>query len=323
VSVAVEDPWASAMRRGDFEAAWAVSDEVLRERAGKPCWDWPRHLQYVWSGEPLDGKHVLVRCYHGLGDTLQFSRYLPLLKTRARRVSVWVQPALLPLLRGSIAEVDDWLPLHDGTPEIDYEADIELMELAHYFRTTWATIPNAVPYLHVPARTDHLGERRAALEVGLVWRSGDWDERRSLPLPLLAPWMRLPGVRFHALQRGAGLREWPVDWGPDSGSDNVQAVAGRMHALDLVISVDSMPAHLAGALGVPVWTLLHADADWRWMQGRSDSPWYPTMTLFRQLHTGQWDAVVQRVGLALARVLREASVAAARAQAAKSSVNRT
>jgi hypothetical protein len=105
--------WKVSMQRGAFEAAWGVSDAVLRARAGVPCEHWPRHLQYIWDGTPLAGKRVLVRCYHGLGDTIQFIRYVPLIKEIAREVMVWTQPALLPLLR-TMRGIDLLLPLHDG-----------------------------------------------------------------------------------------------------------------------------------------------------------------------------------------------------------------
>ena len=288
------------MRRGDFAAAWAISDAVLRARAGVPCWHWPRHLQYVWDGTPLAGKRVLVRCYHGLGDTIQFIRYAPLIKAMAREVIVWAQPALLPLLR-TVRGIDRLLPLHDGTPEVEYDVDVESMELPYVFRTTLATIPAEVPYLHVaPAALP----RHGRLAVGVVWAAGDWEhERRSIPFPLLAPLAAVPGVVLYMLQRGPVLDQYHPGIGILAGSDDVVETARLMRALDLVISVDTMPAHLAGALGVPVWTLLDAAADWRWLEGRVDSPWYPTMRLFRQEYPGAWEAMIARVVGALGRGL--------------------
>lgn len=285
------------MRRGDFEGAWRFSDEVLRERAGRPCWHWPRHLQYVWDGRPLDGRTVLVRCYHGLGDTLQFVRFAPLLKERGCRVLLWAQPSLLPLLR-TVRGVDACLPLHDGVPDVAYDVDVELMELPHVFRTSLAALPAEVPYVQV--EPEPVPGERTRLEIGVVWQSGDWDPRRSVPVELLRPWAQVPGVRLRALQRGPALAQWPRELGPVWGDDDPLVLARRMRGLDRVITVDSMPAHLAGALGVPVWTLLHADPDWRWMLSREDSPWYPTMRLFRQERPGDWEAVC-------ARVLRELS----------------
>ncbi|HEX2202223.1 MAG TPA: glycosyltransferase family 9 protein [Longimicrobium sp.] len=287
--------WMRHMRRGDFAAAWAVSDRVLATRGGAPCWHLPRHEQWVWDGTPLEGRRVLVRCYHGLGDTLQFVRYAPLLKAVAAEVAVWAQPALLPLLR-TARGIDRLLPLHDGVPEVEHDVDVEVMELPHVFRSTVETLPAAVPYLHAdPAPLPRDGR----LAVGLVWRAGDWDDRRSVPAALLAPLAELPGVALHLLQRGPALAGRPAGLGAVSGSDDVGEAARVMRALDLVVTVDSMPAHLAGALGVPVWTLLHADPDWRWMEGRDDSPWYPTMRLFRQPRPGDWGSAIARVAAEL------------------------
>lgn len=267
------------MRRGDFAAAWAISDAALRRPRDATI---PRHFQKVWNGESLAGKRVLVRCYHGLGDTVQFCRYLPMLRAIAAEVIVWVQPALIPLLRG----VDRLLPLHDGAPEVAYDADVEIMELAHVFRT----VPADVPYLQAAPIAVPGG---GGWKVGLVWRAGEWDGRRSVPLRRLLT--ALPEVGLYALQRGAGLVEWRDAFGPSVGSDAAEETAGVMQSLDLIISVDSFPAHLAGALGRPTWTLLHSEADWRWMEDRDDSPWYPTMRLFRQERAGDWEGVIERV----------------------------
>ena len=287
--------WMTHMRRGDFAAAWEVSDAVLRGRAGTSCAHWPRHQQWVWNGEPVDGKRVLVRCYHGLGDTLQFIRYAERLGAVAREVAVWAQPELIPLL-STARGIGRLLPLHDGAPEAEFDVDVEVMELAHLFRDTPRTLPREVPYLHAaPAPVP----RDGGMAVGVVWRAGDWDERRSIPARLLARLAEVPGVTLHALQRGPGLAEWPAALGPVTGTDDVLATARVMRALDLVITVDSMPAHLAGALGVPVWTLLHSDPDWRWMEARDDSPWYPSMRLLRQERAGDWDGVIARAAALL------------------------
>ncbi len=300
------DEWTRHMLAGDFEAAWRVSDAVLRARGGAPTWHLPRHQQSVWDGSPLDGKRVLVRCYHGLGDTIQFIRFAPLLRAVAAEVIVWAQPALLPLLR-TARGIDRLLPLHDGVPDVECDVDVEVMELAHVFRCIPATLPTAVPYLHAdPAPLPRDGR----LAVGIVWQAGDWDGRRSMAPELLAPLARVPGVALHVLQRGEALRTMPPGLGVVSGSDDVLEAAGVMRALDLVVTVDSMPAHLAGALGVPVWTLLHSEADWRWMRGRDDSPWYPTMRLVRQETAGDWKGVVARVAAELE------AMAAGRAEAA-------
>ena len=293
-----DDPWTRHMRRGDFAAAWAFSDEVLRARAGVPCWHLPRHVQYVWTGAPLAGKRVLVRCYHGLGDTIQFIRYVPLLRGVASEVTVWVQRSLLPLVR-TVCGVDRAIELHDGTPDAAYDEDVELMELPHVFRTTLATLPAEVPYLHVePDSVEPDGN----LAVGVAWQAGDWDERRSVPFELLAPLADVRGVTLHVIQHRPAEAGWDGRTGIVPPSDRIADIARLVAALDLVITIDSMPAHLAGALGRRVWTMLPRDADWRWMEGREDSPWYPTMRLLRQEREGDWAPVVRRVAGELARL---------------------
>jgi hypothetical protein len=287
-----KDGWYKHMQHGEFERAWEICDRVLTSRAGITCSHLPRHLQYIWDGTPLDGKRVLVRCYHGLGDTIQFIRYAALIKALDAKVIVWAPSELMSLL-ATMPEIDRLLPLHEGAPEVAYDVDIESMELPHAFRTTRATLPARVPYLHVYPTELCCDER---MDVGLVWKGGDWDQQRSIPLAFLASLATLPNIKWHILQRGPALAEWPQWFGCLSGSDDVFATAGIMRGLDLIISVDSMPAHLAGALGVPVWNLLQFHADWRWMSERCDSPWYPTMRLFRQERQDEWQSVVSRIG---------------------------
>lgn len=299
-----EDPgaaWMRHMRAGEWEAAWRVSDRVLASHAGEPCWHLPRHEQWVWDGTPLNGKRVLIRCYHGLGDTLQFIRFAPRVKAVAAEVVVWAQPPLIPLLR-TAPGIDRLLPLHDGDAAIGYDVDVEVMELAHVFRSTPRSLPAHVPYLQVPPAPL---AKNGKLAVGIVWKAGDWDGRRNVPYPLLAPLAEVPGVEVHVLQRGSGLAEREEGFGILSGSDEAYEAARVMRALDLVVSIDSMPAHLAGALGVPVWTLLHSDPDWRWMRDRDDSPWYPTMRLFRQERPGDWETVIARVAEELSATVGE------------------
>lgn len=290
-----EDNWFQYLQQGEFERAWEISDRVLTSRAGIPCLHLPRHLQYIWDGTPLQGKRVLVRCYHGLGDTIQFIRYAPLIKAVATELIVWAQPALISLL-ATIPEIDKLLPLHEGAPPVAYDTDIESMELPHAFRSSLSTLPAEVPYLHVhPAQLC----RDERIAVGLVWKGGEWDEQRSIPIRLLASLAKLPKIAWHILQCGPALAERPQWFGRLSSSDDVFATARIMRSLDLVISVDSMPAHLAGSLGVPVWNLLQYEADWRWMKGREDSPWYPTMRLFRQERRGEWQSVAARLATEL------------------------
>ena len=258
---------------GDLERAWRVSDGVLARRlaAGEPCWNAPRHLQWVWRGEPLAGKRVLVRCYHGLGDTLQFIRFAAPLRAVARDVAVWVQPELLSLV-ASVPGVDRVLPLHDGDPGVSFDADIEVMELPHALRVTLAALPGCVPYVFPRQAPVRLPRDGRAL-VGIVWRAGNWDPRRTVPPGLLARLGAVPGIELVSLQRGHSQQELEETGARDLSSGNSEVTARIIRELDLVVCVDTMVAHLAGAVRGPVWTLLHSDCDWRWMRGREDSPW--------------------------------------------------
>ena len=292
------------MRDGDFAAAWAISDRILRERDESEAANSarPRHLQYLWDGRSLDGQRVLVHCYHGLGDTLQFVRLLPLLRARAREVILWVQPQLLGLLHG-FPGVDRMEALHDGAPGFARDADIELMELPHWLRLTQSTIPNRVPYLRMapaPARMRGRSDRR---RVGIVWRAGDWDASRSIPASLLAPLREVAGVRWLSLQFG-GAKACPLP-AIDFACADLREQARRMCGLDLIICVDTLVAHLAGALGQHTWLLLPEPCDWRWMSARADSPWYPTLRLFRQQRAGDWRTVIDEVRAALVQWLQE------------------
>jgi hypothetical protein len=292
---AIPNAWMQCMRAGDFEQAWKLSECVLKAGANRD-YNLPRHFQCIWDGTPLHGKRVLVRCYHGLGDTIQFIRYAALIKQIASQVIVWAQPELMMLLE-SVEGIDVLLPLHNGTPDIAYDVDAEVMELPFIFRTTLNSIPLNVPYLHVEPMP--LSSPKEKLSVGLVWQAGDWDQARCIPFSLLKPLAEIAGINIYILQYNAASAGWQEGFGINSGNFSMYDYARVIKGLDLLITVDSMPAHLAGALNVPVWTILHAGADWRWMDNRSDSPWYPSMKLFRQDKPGNWEAVILKVAAAL------------------------
>jgi len=306
--VGFNEPWFRAMQCGDFARAWEISDACLQARlmAGVPPHVGPRHLQHIWDGTPLADMRVLVRCYHGLGDTIQFIRFAAPLRKIARQVVVWAQPPLRPLL-ATAPGVDHVLPLHDGTPDVDFDCDIEIMELAHALRADEQSISCSVPYIFVGRQRSLLPKMRGELAVGLVWRSGDWDERRSIPIDPLSALSHLSGVRLFSLQCGLAAAEASRIPAQDFASSDVKRTASILRRLDLLISVDTFAAHLAGALGVRVWLLLQADCDWRWMQHRADTPWYPTMRLFRQPSPGDWPAVIEQVIAAL-RQLRHRQI---------------
>jgi hypothetical protein len=288
-----DDEWMAAMRRGDFARAWEISDEVLREPAtsGNACWELPRHEQPIWDGTPLTGKRVLVRCYHGLGDTIQFIRFAAPLRAIAREIIVWVQPSLMELVRTAHG-VDKVMPLHDGSPGIDYDVDIEVMELAHALRVQPDTIPVEIPYLFPPRKAaPSLGPE---FNVGIVWQAGGWDPRRSIPAQEMAHLAGASGIRLHSLQRGPARDVASELTSTDISTDDICEAGRRIRQLDLIVCVDTMMAHLAGAIGLPVWLLLHSRCDWRWTAG-ARSVWYPTMQLFRQTKPNDWTSVIASV----------------------------
>lgn len=302
----VSGDWFAAMRRGDWEAAWRATDRIelpRRARQGRPGFE-RRPEELRWDGTPTAGRTVLVRCEHGLGDTLQFMRFLPHL--RARHVHFLVQPPLVALLRGrpGLGEVRNYWT-DDPLPE--HEVDLEVMELPYVLRTTLPDLPPPYAHLHAQGAGRPVFERRGdgRLHVGLLFASSDWDTSRSVPLTVLAPVFGIAGVQFHSLQQGTAagdplLSRYGVHALSPRTQDITQAAAA-MEALDLVLSIDGMPAHLAATLGRPTWVMLKHAADWRWMDDRADSPWYPTMRLFRQPADGEWEGVAQQVAGALER----------------------
>jgi hypothetical protein len=295
--------WSAAMRSGDYAQAWHQTDRIelaRRERERLPGFvRGPQHLR--WNGSPFTGRSVLVWCEHGLGDTLQFIRFVPALSALAREVHLMVQPPLVHLLSGA----PGLGTVHDGwsdRPLPACEVEIEVMELAYAFRPTTDTLPPPFRELQLPADAPFEAPT-GSRNVGLLWAASDWDTSRSLPLAQLRPLTEVPGLRFFSLQQGEAASEPQVAHlgivALSPRTVDIGAAAAAMCALDLIISVDGMAAHLAGSLGRPTWVLLKHDADWRWMLGREDSPWYPGMRLFRQAKAGDWESVVNQVRQAL------------------------
>jgi len=290
----------------EYEWRWKVLSEMPR------AWSRPR-----WDGSPLGGRRILLYAEQGLGDTVQFARYVPLVAARGGHVVVECQEAAAPLVRSveGVAEV-----ISQEAPLPEFEVQAALMSLPGIFGTSLDTIPARVPYMTVqPALVDgvraRLGEG-SRLRAGLVWagnREHANDRKRSIPIETLAPLQQIPGVEWYSLQAGEKAPaeiERAGRWmrGVLPEPCRVEDLAAAMSCLDLVISVDTMPAHLAGALGRAVWTLLPWAPDWRWLEDREDSPWYPTMRLFRQPRPGDWDGVAARVS----GEVRELSIKASR-----------
>src|SRR5262249_2866677 len=246
-----------------------------------------------------------------------FIRYAPLVRQRGGTVVVECQPPLVPLLRGCPG-IDHLLARGAGLPACDVQ--VPLLSLPGVFQTTLATVPADVPYLFADAA---LGERwrrelggDEAFKVGIAWQgspSFPGDRLRSIPLTQFAPLARIEGVRLYGLQKGPGreqIRPAPaatpalVDLGERLDEQGAFLdTAAVMKSLDLVVTSDTAIAHLAGALGVPVWVALSVGADWRWLLDREDCPWYPTMRLFRQRRPDDWDEVFERIAAELRRRL--------------------
>lgn len=275
--------WVEAMRAGRYAEAWALSDVVLaaRDPAGRDDPALPYHLRWVWDGTPVDGTDVLVRCYHGLGDTLQFARFLPLLGARARSVTLEVQAHLLPIM-ATMKGIDHLHPFDPARPLPPGECDAEITELAHALRATPVDAPP--PYLAsapTPLPPD---------AIGLCYRAGGWDDARSIPPALLASLCE----SATCLSLVAEPTDLPV-LNPEGCPVDILATAALVSSVDLVVTVDTMIAHLAGALGKETWLLVKAEPDWRWCPRRRDSDWYPAMRCFPQLRAGDWRAVLALV----------------------------
>jgi tetratricopeptide (TPR) repeat protein len=273
--------------------------------------------QRPWRGEEIAGRILLLHDEQGLGDTLHFCRYVPLLLRRGAEVTLEVQPELIRLLELSMGDPRLHIvprarsfPGVEGLPDSDYCAP--LMSLPLFFGTSIESIPAEVPYLRGdPERRAWWVERLSALpgaRVGLVWAgrpSNTQDYVRSITLDSLAPLADIAGISFVSLQTGeaasqaAALPRGMTFYDFTAELQDLADTAALISALDLVISVDTAVAHLAGALAKPVWMMNRRQGDWRWMIDREDSPWYPSLRLFRQPRHGDWDSVIADVARAL------------------------
>ena len=282
--------------RGQFEEGWREYEWRWRRPDARPA----GLLQPRWHGEALDGRRILVLSEQGLGDCIQFLRYLPMVEQAGGRVVFQCPPALT----GWLAKQPGLGQVVDQQAQVETDLQTPLLSLPHIFRTTLQTIPHQTPYLSVEPRLVETWRGKMAsirgFRVGIVWAGSPLntdDTNRSIPPEHLRPLWEIPGVSLVCLQQNAQAGEFPMHY--VEGEENIEDLAGILMNLDLVISVDTMPAHLAGALGRPVWTLLRFAPEFRWLLDREDSPWYPTMRLFRQDSPGDWDAVVHAAATAL------------------------
>jgi len=319
--------------RGNFEQGW---QEYEWRRWTLPEFTTRPFSQPLWDGSALSGRTILLVAEQGLGDTLQSIRYAPLVKQRGGTVIVECLPPLLRLLAG-FPGIDRLVARGSPLPAFDVQAP--LLSLPRIFHTALATIPRAVPYLRAnpqlvehwrkspksevrspksnpSLRTSDFGLRTSDFLVGLAWQGSPtyrYDRQRSIPLAHFARLAKAEGVQLISLQKGPGTEQLgalagqlPVlDLGSrlDEGSGAFMDTAAIMMNLDLVISSDTAIPHLAGALGVPAWVALPLVPNWRWLLEREDSPWYPTMRLFRQTRQGQWEDVFERMAEELKAVV--------------------
>jgi Tfp pilus assembly protein PilF len=288
----------------DYERGWPAYEARLRMPGVPSPPDLPR-----WAGEPLKGRSLLLVAEQGLGDTIQFVRYALALKQRGARVVLAVQPALGRLM-ASQPDLEEVFLLGSGNewPRCDFY--LPLLSAPGALGTNASTIPSEVPYLWAdPGLTEQWRQELLQVEgfkIGIVWqgsRSFVLDRWRSLALAEFAPLARLPGVRLVSLQKGFGAEQVAtVDFPVLDLSSRLDETAGPfmdtaavIRNLDLVLAPDTAIAHLAGALGSPIWVTLPFSSEWRWLRDRDDSPWYPTMRLFRQTRFGQRTDVFERI----------------------------
>jgi tetratricopeptide (TPR) repeat protein len=272
-----------------------------RKRQPESAWRFPERARPEWLGrDELSGKTLLIRAEQAFGDTLQFARYGALARARGARVILAVQPELKRLLQNGLSGADAVIGLDEPEPEHDFQ--VAIMSLALAFGTEVENLPAEVPYLKAEESLsadwrEKLGTH--GFKIGLAWHGSAHSGGRSFPLPALADIAKLPGVRLISLQKGAGreqLHQLPPgmgveELGPAYDAGDFALTAAVIAALDLVITCDTATAHLAGALGRPAWVALKQAADWRWLTGRDDSVWYPTIRLFRQPAAGDWQSV--------------------------------
>ena len=283
----------------DYEWRWGTKEFASKQ---------PDLKVPSWQGEDLSRRHLLVFSEQGLGDIIQFVRYLPFLAECKCKITFLVPEKLTRLLRPSLQPVEIVSTL-DNVQGVDFQ--IALMSLPHRFKTELASVPNKVPYLKPEAELEAGWQAQIdtrGFKIGIAWQGNPRskiDEGRSIPLEQFVPLSRVSGVRLISLQKHVGLDQFsalPQDIEIETTGDNFDNgldafidTAAVMSTLDLIITSDTSVAHLAGALGRPAWVALRHVPNWHWLLDREDSPWYPTLRLFRQPNEGDWVSVFANI----------------------------
>jgi Tfp pilus assembly protein PilF len=302
---------AALLKNGDFPRGWAEYEwRLKRADYFGPNRPFPHPR---WDGQLLKGRRILLYPEQGFGDTIQFVRYAPLVAQLGGKILVLCQPELSRLFQ-SMPSIDRVVRLGERLPP--FAVQCPMMSLPLAFSTTLESIPANVPYLKPdPTLVPKFAPQfKDGLKIGLAWAGSRGhlnDRNRSVSLSMLSDLLNIPGVRFYSLQKGDAVKELAqfnpqtkiVDCSPDI-HDFADTAAILSH-LDLLITVDTAVAHLAGAMAKPHWLILPYTADFRWLTNRDDSPWYPTMRLFRQTKRGDWTAPVRHVTEALKSITRQ------------------
>lgn len=299
---AVFDRATCILQTGDLLNGFAAYESrfAYEPRLVKP------YKQPRWDGSALQGRTLLIYSEQGFGDTLQFCRFIPRIEKEAGDRIILECPAVLKRLMEQVPRIDEVVIL--GNPLPSFDTHVSLLSLPALFRTTLETIPADFPYLKAPVSGIRLPKKSKHLKVGIVWASGHTDvgvRNRKISLSAFLPLFEMPGIEFYSLQKGEAVQELET-LGLNGLIENLAPLihdfadtAQLIIELDLLITADTAVVHLAGALNKPVWVLLPYGSEWRWLLDRNDSPWYPSVRLFRQTIPGQWEPVMRQVTQAL------------------------
>jgi hypothetical protein len=298
-----------ALLRGRMPGGWDLFEARLPFMDGHRPWIPVQHRRPTWRGERFDHKTLLLTWEQGFGDTLRMVRFAPWVKLRGGRVILWAQSALADVLE-TVDGIDQVVATPGWIPSFDLQASV--LSLPSIFRTSLDSIPSEIPYVSAPPRVPNRASLDQALprvrpdsrlRIGCAWSGNpkhNRDSERSIKPEIFAGLSQIQGVTWFAFQHGMGSEVpfpgvVPLSPHLDSFSDTAYALS----KMDLVVCCDTSLAHLAGAMGIPVWLLVTCAPDSRWMLDRSDSPWYPSLRLFRQPRPGDWESVLQDVIRAL------------------------